>query len=144
VECICDTACQYLLTPLSVYTIYLISLEHLECGLILQDRIVFRTFLFPSRSSANYAELLKFSSTSLSLICPISTRSVLICQKTNLLLSCILHLLCFPFSQVESIQSPCQATDLHPTCGLPIPFQYFILYNTSAPIPCPTSSFYSL
>jgi len=93
---------------------------------------------------ANYAELLKLSSTFLSLICPFSTRSVPICQTTNMPLSCILQLLCFPFSQVESIQSPCQATHLHPTCALSIPFQYFIFYNTSASIPYPTSSFYSL
>ena len=75
--------CQYLLTPPFVHKIYPISLEHLEGSIILQDRIIFRTFLFRSRSSASYAELLKLSSTFLSLICPTSTLSVLICQTTN-------------------------------------------------------------
>jgi hypothetical protein len=83
VECIFYITCQYLLTPQFMYTIYHISLEHLEGSIILQDRIAFRTFLFRSRSSANYAELLKLSSTFLSLICPTSTRPVLVCHKTN-------------------------------------------------------------
>lgn len=82
-ECVFSIACKYLLTPPFVYTVCLISLEHLEGSIILQDRIAFHTFLFRSRSSTNYAELLKLSSTFLSLICPSSTRSVFICQKTN-------------------------------------------------------------
>jgi hypothetical protein len=61
-----------LLTPTFVHTINHISLERLEGSIVLQDR-----------SSANYAELLKLSSTFLSLICPTSSRAVPICHKTN-------------------------------------------------------------
>ena len=62
-------------------------------------RIAFCTFLFRSRSSGNYAELLKLSSTFLSLICPTSTRSVLICQKTQ-------HCPCHAFCISSASRSP--------------------------------------
>jgi hypothetical protein len=145
-ECVFDITCKYMLKPSVIYTVYHTSLNLLDGSVILRNRIAFRTFTFRFTCSTNYAELLQFSNTFLSLICPSSTRSVHLPDNKHS--PC--HAFCisssvFPRSPKWSQSNlPARLPIFIRPVHLSIPFQYFIFHGPSTSIPYPTSSFYSL